>query len=59
METLLTIDQAGKRLGTSPFFIRKRIKDGSLECVRLGNNTLRVSESALQTFVESRRTASK
>jgi len=59
MENLLSVDQAAEKLNLSAFFIRKRIKDGSLESVKLGHNTVRVSESALAAFVESRKTAAK
>jgi|GEM_PF-6058562 len=56
MENLLSIDQAAEKLGLSAFFVRRRIKDGSLESVKLGRNTIRISEESLAAFVASRNT---
>lgn len=59
MENFLSLEDAGKKIGVSATFIRDRIKDGSLESIKLGKNTVRIAESALQAFVESHKTVSK
>lgn len=49
---LFTIDEVGKKFGTSGHTIRKYIKQGRLAGQRVGRR-LFVSEQALQNFFES------
>lgn len=55
MEPLLSINEAAEKLGLLPNFIRERIRDGSLQCIRLNHNVVRIEESALAAFVAARK----
>lgn len=55
MEALLSTDKVCELLGVTSSFLKKRIEDGTLRCVRLGANRLmRFRESNIESFVESR-----
>jgi excisionase family DNA binding protein len=54
MERLLTVEEAGEVLNTSPRFIRRLIAERRIEFVRVGRH-VRISESVLAGFVQSDR----
>jgi excisionase family DNA binding protein len=54
MERLLTVEEAGEVLNTSPRFIRRLIAERRIEFVRVGRH-VRISQSVLACFVQSGR----
>lgn len=54
--TLLTIPEAARRLAVSTRTVKRRLQDGSLPTVRLGDGQRdrRISEAALVAFIEAR-----
>ena len=54
MDTLLTVEQAAERLGTSERFVRRLIADRRITYVKLGRN-VRISEHDLINFVATGR----
>lgn len=53
-EELMTMEQAGKVIGVSHSTIRRYLKDGSLEYVKLGWRTNRITMSQVQKFLDSK-----
>lgn len=53
---LLTPAQVAERTSLSKQYIYILIREGKLPSVRFGRKALRVSESALEEFIESRST---
>jgi len=53
----MDVKEAAYRLGISPQFCRRLIKDGQLPAVRLGNKALRVTKVALDALLASRNAA--
>lgn len=51
----LTVKQAAEKLQVCKKTIFRRIKDGSLPCIRLGNKTIRIKEEDFQKYIESKR----
>jgi excisionase family DNA binding protein len=51
---LLTVEEAARRLSTSPRFIRRLIAERRIEFVRVGRH-VRISESALADFIDAGR----
>lgn len=51
----LTVKQAAERLQVSTKTISRRIEDGSIPVIRLGNKTIRIDENELQRYIDSRR----
>jgi excisionase family DNA binding protein len=58
-DSLLTVAQVAERLQATPDTVRRWLRDGRLQGIRLGGTRLgyRVAESELQRFVNSGRTA--
>ena len=54
-ERYLTVPEVAERLNVSRHSIYRWVKDGYLSAYRLGHE-LRITESALQRFLEERRT---
>jgi excisionase family DNA binding protein len=54
----LTIRQVAERLQVSTKTISRRIDDGSLPAIRLGDKTIRIDEAELQKYIDTRRTTS-
>jgi excisionase family DNA binding protein len=51
---LLDVEEAARRLGTKPRFVRRLIAERRIEFVKVGRH-VRVSESALATFIDAGR----
>ena len=54
METLLTVDEAAERLGTSARFIRRLIAERRIAYVKVGRH-VRIAEDDLAGFVAAGR----
>jgi excisionase family DNA binding protein len=52
-EDLLTVIDAAKLLGISPWTMRHWISDGKIEFVKYGNGLVRLKRSTLDEFVAS------
>lgn len=52
--TLISVRQAAGRLGVSPDTVRRRIAAGELPALRIGYRTVRIAESALREYIDSR-----
>jgi len=52
--TLLDVDEAARRLGTKPRFVRRLIAERRIEFHRVGRH-VRISEVALAEFIEAGR----
>ncbi len=48
---LLRVDEAAKRLGLSPFTVRKWMSDGKLPTVRLSKGAVRVREQDVEAII--------
>ena len=51
---LLDVEEAARRLGTKPRFVRRLIAERRIEFVKVGRH-VRVSESALAAFIDAGR----
>lgn len=51
MNTLLTIDEAAKRIHMSHGWIKKAIRTGELDVVRFGKRCVRIREQELEVYV--------
>lgn len=49
----LTVKQAAERLNVSTKTIFRRIKDGSISAIRLGEKTIRIEDAELQRYANS------
>lgn len=56
---LYTPAQAAERLQVSKKTIFRRIADGSIKAIRLGNKTIRIEEADLQAFIDGKRVPDK
>jgi excisionase family DNA binding protein len=54
LDTLLTIDQAAERLGTSERFVRRLIAERRIAYIRVGRH-VRIAEADLASFVAAGR----
>jgi excisionase family DNA binding protein len=54
LDTLLTVEQAAERLGTSERFVRRLIAERRITYVKLGRH-VRIAETDLINFVATRR----
>ena len=57
MDTLLTVEQAAERLGTSERFVRRLIAERRITFIKLGRH-VRITEHDLINFVTTGRVAS-
>ena len=53
--SLLTVDQAAERLGTTPRFIRRLIAEKRIAYVKLGGWHVRIEDTVLDEFVDAGR----
>ena len=51
----IQITTAAKILDCSDDFIRKQIRDGNLEAIRVGKRATRISEASLDRFIAERK----
>jgi len=56
---LLTVKQVAVRLRTSPESVYAAIRCGELAAIKLGPRRIRVSEEALDTYIEAKTTSVK
>jgi excisionase family DNA binding protein len=54
LDTLLTIDQAAERLGTSERFVRRLIAERRIAYIRVGRH-VRIAEADLASFIAAGR----
>jgi excisionase family DNA binding protein len=54
LDTLLTVEQAAERLGTSPRFVRRLIAERRIAYVKLGRH-VRIAAADLEAFIASGR----
>ena len=54
MDTLLSVEQAAERLGTSPRFVRRLVFERRIAYVKLGRH-VRISSRDLNAFIEAGR----
>ena len=54
LDTLLSVDQAAERLGTSPRFVRRLIAERRIAYVKLGRH-VRISSRDLDAFIRAGR----
>ena len=53
--SLLTVDQAAERLGTTPRFIRRLIAEKRIAYVKLGGWHVRIEDTVLDEFIDAGR----
>lgn len=58
-DTLLTIKQVAEILQVHEQTVRDYVREGVLPCIRLGRKAIRVSHDDLDSFLDSRRVASR
>ena len=54
LDTLLSVEQAAERLGTSPRFVRRLVFERRIAYVKLGRH-VRISSRDLDAFIEAGR----
>jgi excisionase family DNA binding protein len=54
LDTLLSVEQAAQRLGTSPRFVRRLIAERRIAYVKLGRH-VRIAAADLEAFIASGR----
>lgn len=50
-----TTDEAAKILGVTRMTIHRYIKDGKLDCFKLGNRLVRITQGMLNDYIEKHR----
>ena len=56
---LFKLSEVAKMLNVSEKTVSRRIKDGSLEAIKLSEKNYRISDDSLKSFIESRTTATQ
>jgi excisionase family DNA binding protein len=58
LDTLLSIEQAAERLGTSPRFVRRLVFERRIAFVKVGRH-VRITTADLDTFIAAGRVAAR
>lgn len=53
--SLLTVDEAAKRLGTTPRFVRRLIAEKRIQYVKLGGWHVRIEDAVIDAFIDAGR----
>ena len=59
MDTLLSIEQAAERLGTSVRFVRRLVFERRIAFVKVGRRHVRICPTDLDTFIAAGRVAAR